>query len=244
MTRLSRLVGNVLIGVGVLLLLGVSLAWIYGEYLGWQAEQERRAFIRTFPTPVAPATLPITATATPAAVEDATPRTAPLAEPTRESSPTATAPGWQTAPPPLRITVPAIDLDTKVVPAIVKDGTWEVPKFVAGYLEGTGRPSGDGGNVVLSGHLQSLTSGNVFARLGELEAGDVIVLYTDDGVFEYAVASARLVTPRTVEVTYPTDDPRVTLITCAGDWDPIAQDYTQRLVVAGELATVNGAAVD
>ena len=149
-------------------------------------------------------------------------------------------PEWQTAPPPRRITVPKIELDTRVMVSEIKDGTWEVPKFVAGYLDGTGRPTKEGGNVVLSGHIQSLTSGNVFARIGELEWGDSVILYSDQGKFEYEITAKRIVKPDNVDVTFPTDHATVTLITCTGDWDPISRDYTQRLVMVGKLIAVNG----
>ena len=92
----------------------------------------------------------------------------------------------------------------------------------------------------VSGHIQSLTSGNVFARIGELEWGDSITLYSDQGRFEYEVTEKRIVKPDNVEVTFPTENPTVTLITCVGDWDPIARDYAQRLIIFGKLIAVNG----
>lgn len=235
------------------MLLGVGATWGYAQILSARAEAQRQEFLRNFPTAVAgaPAEPPpaatvaavapaVTATAQPATATPVETATEEAAPPTPTFSPTPRPPDWETAPPPTRITISAIDLDTQVIVSEIEDGTWEVPKFVAGYLNGTGRPAADGGNVAISGHVQSLTSGNVFARIGELETGQQIVLYSDEGRFEYEVTEKRLVTPDDVSVTYPSADPKVTLITCTGDWDPIQRDYTQRLIIFGKLVAVNG----
>lgn len=242
--RLARHLGNLLLGLGLVLLLGVSATWGYAQLLSWQAEQERHEFIRAFPTPALPPATPVLSTPVVAVAAVATPTASPVENSTPTATPTPSVPVWQTAPPPLRITMPTIDVDSKVVPAEVKDGTWEVQKFVVGHLDGTGRPTEQSGNVVLSGHLESLTSGNVFARLNELALGESIVLYTADGKYNYKVSKSWLVKPEDIEVTFPTIDPVVTLITCEGDWDPVKQDYTQRRIVTGKLTAVNGNPVD
>lgn len=247
--RTMRLTGNLLIAIGAILLIGVGVTWVYSQYLGWEAAQQsqvdkaaaqatRTAVVQATQTAAALAALDPTATPTPVQ----TPLT--IGGPPLTATPAATAtprpPEWVTAEPPIWISAKKIDLDSKVVISEVKDGTWDVPKFVAGYLDGTSRPSQEGGNVVLSGHIQSLTSGNVFARIGELEWGDRIFLETTARQFEYEVTEKRIVKPDAVEVTFPSVEPKVTLITCTGDWDPIKRDYTQRLIIFGKLVAVDG----
>jgi sortase A len=81
------------------------------------------------------------------------------------------------------VIIPKIGLYAPVVESAIKDGEWQVPKFAAGHLQGTANP-GDGGNVALSGHVQSISSGNVFARIDELKAGDHVYLRTDHEEFQ------------------------------------------------------------
>jgi sortase A len=134
-----------------------------------------------------------------------------------------------------RIVAKSIGLDAPVVEAKLRQGEWEVPKFVAGHLEGTALP-GTGGNVVLSGHVQSLTSGNVFANLEKLQTGDEVVLRTNVGEVTYRVTGRGVVRRDDVSVVRPTPREEVTLITCTGTFNPLAQDYTHRLVVRAERA--------
>lgn len=245
-----RFAGNVLVVLGAILLIGVGATWAYSQYLTWEAAQRnqaekigveatRTAATQAFQTAVAAAALIQTATPT---VEATRPVASGPPPPTSTPAPTATPspPDWVTADPPVWIASAKIGLDSKVVVSEMQNGTWDVPKFVAGYLDGTGRPSQEGGNVVLSGHVQSLTSGNVFSRIGELEWGDRIVLQTKLQEFEYEVAEKRIVRPDSVEVTFPSPEPKITLITCTGDWDPVKRDYTQRIVIFARLVAVDG----
>lgn len=132
-----------------------------------------------------------------------------------------------------RVVAATIDLDAPVVLSKVENGEWQVPKFVAGHLEGTAMP-GSGSNVVLSGHVQSLTSGNVFARIDELESGDEIVLRTDVGQLTYRIVGKSVVRNDDLSVVQPTEREELTLITCTGTFNPLTQDYSHRIVVWAE----------
>ena len=89
------------------------------------------------------------------------------------------------------------------------------------------------GNTVLIGHLNGL-AGNVFARLDELEPGDEIIA-TSRGLEYRFVVSETMALPGDDSVPIqPTDEPRLTLMTCIGDWDPIGLDYSHRLWVVAE----------
>lgn len=163
----------------------------------------------------------------------ATPPTAVLASPTASPRPNPTAAPSVTQI--RRIIAKSIALDAPVVEAKVREREWEVPKFVAGHLEGTALP-GTGGNVVLSGHVQSLTAGNVFANLDKLRVGDEVILRTNLGEVAYRVAGRNVVPNNDLSVVRPTEREEVTLITCTGTFNPLTRDYTHRLVVWGERA--------
>ena len=140
--------------------------------------------------------------------------------------------------PPAWIRIPKIDVDSPVVEAKIKDGEWEVPKFVAGHLQGTANPGANTGNVVLTGHVQSLAAGNVFARIGELRDGDDVFLYGETSVFPYRVKRTFTVKNDDLTVVEPTAIPTLTLITCTGTWNPLTRDYSERLIVVAELVSL------
>lgn len=132
-----------------------------------------------------------------------------------------------------RVLVKAIGLDAPVVFSELRAGEWDVPKFVAGHLQGTALP-GSGGNIVLSGHNQSLTSGNVFADIQKLQTGDEVVLRTNVGEAKYRVTGRSIVKSDDVSVVRAGPTEEVTLITCIGTYNVFEQDYSHRLVVWGE----------
>ena len=240
--------GNLLMVLGVALLLGTAALYLYGKHEERQAA-ERAAdldrFDRATATAQAQGQLVATAvargaaTATARAVEllpTATPRPAD-APPLPTAAPTATAPPTPTpaATEIRRVLAPSIRLDAPVVFSQVRGGEWDVPKFVAGHLQGTALP-GSGGNVVLSGHNQSLTSGNVFADIEKLQLGDEVVLRTNVGEARYRITGRSVVENDDVSVVLSSGREEVTLITCTGTFDVLAQDYSHRLVVWGERA--------
>lgn len=235
------------LGVGLLLM--TAGVYLYGEHEERQAA-ERAADLDRFDRATATASAfgelvataqargAATATARAVASEPtATPRPAgaPTASPAPTLVPTPTlAP---TAIPRVteirRIIAHTIALDAPVVFSQVRAGEWDVPKFVAGHLQGTALP-GSGGNVVLSGHNQSLTSGNVFADIDKLRLGDEVVLRTNVGEARYRITGRNVVENDDVSVLRPGPTEELTLITCTGTFNVLEQDYSHRLVVWGE----------
>lgn len=137
-----------------------------------------------------------------------------------------------------RLVIPAMDLDVPVILSPIVNQTWKVDHLgtdFVGHMEGTASP-GDPSNVVLAGHVT--IAHNVygpFAGLGQLEAGDPIILYTDDQPYTYIVDYRQLVERTDVHIAYPTDTAQVTLITCS-NWSDELGVYQQRLIVVGHLA--------
>ena len=133
-----------------------------------------------------------------------------------------------------RIMIPRIAVDSTIVDVALKNGEWPVPRFVVGHLAESVYP-GDLGNAVFAGHLLSISSGNVFARLKELEVGDEMAFFADDADRVFRVIETKLV--RNTDVSVLSDRPGqalVTLITCEGTWIQREQDYSHRRVVIAE----------
>jgi LPXTG-site transpeptidase (sortase) family protein len=136
--------------------------------------------------------------------------------------------------------IPAIDLYTTVIPVDVElveiDGVeydqWTAPdEFAAGW-HANSAPLGTG-NSVLNGHHNIY--GEVFRDLVDLKEGDEIILYSDRAAHTYIVEE-RVIFPerfakpeqrvQNAELIFPTEDERLTLITC---WP--YESNTHRLVL-------------
>lgn len=151
---------------------------------------------------------------------------------------------------PNRIVIPSIDLDAPIEDVgwtVVERGDqryteWETADNAAGRHVNSARP-GEAGNVVLSGHHN--TKGEVFRAISEMKLapGAAIYLYDDQGQrFTYIVDE--VTDPPLLEVgaseeqrianaryILPTNDARVTLVTCWPYWT-----NTHRVIVVGKLA--------
>ena len=122
------------------------------------------------------------------------------------------------------ISIPKIQVDSKVVEVRreERDGVveWQVADYAAGHHAGSGDPGG-GTNIVISGHNN--IRGEVFRRLDELRKGDVITLESRDGTRQYEVSEVRIVLQdgahssvrmRNARVMAPTSKEQLTLISC------------------------------
>ncbi|MDX6742097.1 class E sortase [Actinocorallia sp. A-T 12471] len=105
-----------------------------------------------------------------------------------------------------------------------------------GHYPDTAMP-GELGNFVVSGHRTTYSA--PFNRVGELRAGDKILIDTRDMQYVYKVTGLKVVRPNQVEVTepvpfHPGRKPKerlITLTTCHPKYSA-----AQRLIVFGELA--------
>ena len=141
---------------------------------------------------------------------------------------------------PVKLVIPSIGVDTEVKPAGLVPGPngqpeWETLPFVAVNYTILG-PVGAPGNPVVAGHVVTLYEGNVFRNLYQVGLGDAIEVFTDDSHFTYQVDEIKLVEPDDVTVMEPTDDARLTLITCGGTFNPRTRTFSERLIVIGKLA--------
>jgi sortase (surface protein transpeptidase) len=143
--------------------------------------------------------------------------------------------------PPVRISIPAIGLDTEVVPvATDPDGAMSAPSdpdTVAWYSLGPGL--GIGGNVVFAGHVDWAGRLRAFGLLSRLAEGDEITVWDAVGDSErYVVESSHWVEAEGAavdDIFGMRDSPSMTLITCGGTFDPWAHQYLHRLIVKALL---------
>jgi sortase (surface protein transpeptidase) len=142
---------------------------------------------------------------------------------------------------PVRLRIPAIGVDTALVPlGVDADGALVPPAAFdrAGWFAGGPNP-GDVGPAVLAGHVDSRTGPAVFWRLRDLRPGDEVVVDRADGT---AVRFAVTGTARSPKADFPTEavygpTPRaeLRLVTCGGDFDRSRRSYTDNLVVFAQL---------
>jgi sortase A len=153
------------------------------------------------------------------------PPSSTLVPPTTTPVPTPTpAPA-----PPSRIVIPSIGVDAPVVPVSwetveVNDQeqtAWDVPDMYAAGWHDTSAPLGVPGNTVLNGH--NTNNGEVFRDLYTLEAGDTIIVYSDDTPYTYTVSEVLFlpeggqpleVRLENARYIMPTDDERLSIVTC------------------------------
>ncbi|MCC6178074.1 MAG: sortase [Chloroflexi bacterium] len=125
----------------------------------------------------------------------------------------------------------AIEISRIGLRAAVVPTAWEPPAFVVGQIRGTANLTE--GNTVLIGHLTGL-AGDVFAHLDQLEPGDEVTAVSRGMEYPFVVSEVAILPNDDSSPLDPTDDPRLTMMTCAGTWDPIAHDYSHRLWVLAE----------
>ena len=134
----------------------------------------------------------------------------------------------------LQIAPIAVDAPIEILETV--GGVMQQPSdehHVAWYKE-TAR-LGETGNLLLAGHLNWWgVPEAVFAHLGELRAGDPLVLRDEtDAAFAYTVEWVRQESsrePPAADVLGMTGYEAVTLITCGGAWDSASSEYTERTV--------------
>lgn len=144
---------------------------------------------------------------------------------------------------PVRVRIPAIDLDSPLEDLGTADGVLlppDVPESAGWYTEGT--VPGNRGPAVIAGHVDSGVAGAVFRDLDELADGDAVEVEMSDGtVLTFRVDRTQVVSQQqaqfpTSAVYGPVPDAQLRLITCH-TFDPDRARYVDNLVV---FATLEG----
>lgn len=235
-----RVLGNLLILTGVLLLLGIG-GWWGSQMLTIQQDYQDFSRKGVVVDPTIDARLAVQATpdraaAAAAAVATATP-TVVIAFQSLNVTPTPAASlinSPKAAPvrddsPPIRLTIPSVKIDSKVVPVgwsmIPKPGggmtsEWDVAAYAVGHHAGSSNP-GQPGNVVMSGHVDY--KGEVFKNLHDVSKGDQVTIQTEKGQYMYVITDMYIVQQdgaseaqkqANARFMDQTPDSRLTLITC------------------------------
>jgi LPXTG-site transpeptidase (sortase) family protein len=135
------------------------------------------------------------------------------------------------APTPRPGPVMSIDIPRLKLKSGVVQTAWEPPPFVVGQIKSSANITL--GNTVLIGHLTG-AAGNVFAHLDELKPGDEITAVSRGLPYSFVVSRTFESTNVDSAPIEPADETRLTLMTCAGVWNPFTHDYPERLWVIAE----------
>ncbi len=143
---------------------------------------------------------------------------------------------------PVQLRIPKLSVDTTFEEPIGlnEDKTIQVPdsyEQVGWYKYGAS--PGEIGTAIILGHVDSYEGAAIFYHLGELEAGDKILVTRADGteaefVVEYLERYLQSEFP-TEKVYGKTEYPELRLITCSGKYEKGTQRYTHNLVVYARL---------
>jgi LPXTG-site transpeptidase (sortase) family protein len=137
----------------------------------------------------------------------------------------------------VHLAIPSIKLDTVVQQGgIVEDADgnpeWETLPFVAVHYGDLTSLIGAPGNAVIAGHVVTLSEGNVFRFLYQLDLGDQVQVWDDHALeHDFQVVDVKLVPPADTSVMQPTPSETLTLITCGGTFDPVKREFSDRLIV-------------
>jgi LPXTG-site transpeptidase (sortase) family protein len=139
------------------------------------------------------------------------------------------------APPPrpgpiYSIDIPRLKLHSGVVPV-----DWEPPLFVVGQVRDSAYVTQ--GNSVLVGHVRGAAGYNVFDHLDQLQVGDAVIANSRGAAYNFVVTDTQVLTEADTSPTDASLSPRLTLMTCAGTWNPLTQDYSERLWVTAQPET-------
>ncbi len=115
---------------------------------------------------------------------------------------------------PVRILIPKVDIDLKVVDAPIVDGYWQLSDDTASYGLGSGHP-GTKSNTVIFAHARE----GLFYNLKDVKLGDIVYVFTRNNWYRYKVSKVDAVYPNQTEVIKPTKTDVLTLYTCTGFYD-------------------------
>ena len=153
------------------------------------------------------------------------------------------APVRPPASPPVRLEIPALSVSAAVEQlGVTQDYSLEAPQGVSnvGWYD-LGAAPGSAGDAIISGH-RGYPGGvpSVFTNLGRLQPGDEIDVTAADGARQKFTITTVFTTPYRVLPAgfFDTEgSPRLTLVTCTGDFDSHNLTYSDRLVVEAIPAT-------
>ena len=218
---------SIVLVLSATLLIGVGAAWAVDADTEPRSDLAGDAVVAS-PSTVAPPTTVIPAESTPAP----TPTTVRAPEPPPTTAFTAQPPND-----PVRLSIPALGVDSPVVPVgLEPDGTMEIPGVSeAGWFEPGSRPGAPFGSAVIAAHVDYGGAAGVFFDLRTLEVGSEVTVTDDAGEpLTYVVTERFQVDKQELpidELFRPGGAPTLTLITCGGAFDTGERSYQDNIVV-------------
>lgn len=141
---------------------------------------------------------------------------------------------------PVRLEIPDLGIDVGVQPVGLDEqgnmALFDDPSIAAWYQWGPS-PASEAGSTVIAAHVDSLEYELLpFARLKDAPAGAAIVVTDAAGTrHTYAVETLTLSDKAAVDWAAAFDrtgPPRLTLVTCGGEFDPVHRRYLSNLLLA------------
>ncbi|MFP4310635.1 MAG: class F sortase [Nitriliruptoraceae bacterium] len=154
----------------------------------------------------------------------------------REASPPQPPPAPE---PPRGLRLPSLDVDAPVVDVgLEESGSMEIPDDITtvGWYELGVEPGAAAGTAVISGHVDSREQGRgALWDLRTMDVDDPIeVEHADGTVSEWRVVARRSYPKEELpigDIFTRFGDPRLALITCDGEFDPVTRQYADNVVV-------------
>lgn len=142
-------------------------------------------------------------------------------------------------PVPRSVVIPSLDVDSRIVPVgLEADGAIEIPDDVdiVGWYELGVPPGADRGSAVLVAHRDGRDQGRgVFYDLGVMDVGDRVRVRDDAGdvlVFEVVARESLRKKGLPYDEIFTADGPpRLTLISCGGEYDADRGGYQDNVIV-------------
>jgi sortase (surface protein transpeptidase) len=149
--------------------------------------------------------------------------------------------GRRRVPRPVRLVIPAIGIDTKIIRlGLTSVHTLQVPVSAAivGWFTGSPRPGATGASIIV-GHIDSDSGPGVFFRLRDLRRGEnLYITRANRTVAKFRVTAVRQYAKDrfpTEAVYGPVPDAELRLITCGGSFDYATSSYLSNVVVYAVL---------
>lgn len=127
---------------------------------------------------------------------------------------------------PKKLTIGKIGVTLDVKPADISNDTWELFEKEASFGRGTAPLNSETGNTAIFAHAKS----GLFAKLSELEIGDVINIESSKSAYLYVVSEKLYVKPTDTSFIYKEYGKSLMLFTCYGE-----NDEKRVLIVAKQV---------
>ncbi len=141
---------------------------------------------------------------------------------------------------PVSLNIPAINLIARILPVgLTEKQIVDTPEIDVGWFTNSARP-GETGTIALNGHFKNADgSPGVFYNLANLKTGsNIYIENSDGGKVTYVVTETEKVTVTDfpLQKVYGLNEGSLlTIVTCAGEFDPQKEDYLERTIIYARL---------